>query len=213
MKNYLILAVLSYLLFNGQFNTNLTAQIGSRIALNYSYFSFSKELKENNNRTNTPNLGFEIGLFTTLKLSDKIEIDPFFNFTKYGNTIDLNDGYSGEHSFYNLHFSILPKYIVSINNKKKFSIFMGPNIGLGLGRPMFNFCTPSGCETIESSYSGKDEYDYKLWNFGGILGFEYYLVQKVKIDIRYLKYFSNLYNLADLYKTNTISIGVSYKYF
>lgn len=213
MKNCFNLTILIFLLLIIPFISDLNGQVGSRVALNFSYFSFSEEIREKNDRINKLNLGLELGLYTTINLSDKFEIEPFFNFTKYGNTVDLGDEYSGTHSFYNLHFSLLPKYVISINGKRKFSIFVGPNVGLGLGQPKFKFCSPSGCETMKSSYSGVDEYDYQLWNFGAIIGTQYDMSSKIKIDFRFIKYFSDLYKLTDIYRTNTISIGVSYNYF
>ena len=213
MSNFFTISAFVFSAYFFSLNLSLSAQIGNRVALNYSYFSFSKDIKEKNDRMNNPNIGFEFGLFTTLKIIDKLNLEPFLNFTKYGNTVDLKDGYSGTHNFYNLHFCLLSKYEISTKSQRKFAIFAGPNIGLGLGRPNFKFCAPSGCEKIKSSYANKNVYDYQLWNFGAILGTEYNLTRKVKVDIRYIKYFNNLYHLSNLYRTNSISIGISYNYF
>lgn len=210
MKKYLY--IFFWLIGSNCFIQSLNAQLGIRVALNYAYFSFNEDVEQKNDRKNMPNIGFEIGINTKVKVTNKFTFEPMLNLTKFGNIIDLGDGFEGHHSFYHLQLPLLIKYNISANKSALPSFFIGPNIGVGLGRPSFTFCTPSGCEDFTSSYSGNETYDYQLWNFGLIVGAQLNVYQNVHVDLRFLKNFTNLYNFTDVYKTNTFSLGVSYSY-
>ncbi|MBP1224737.1 porin family protein [Flavobacterium sp. 1355] len=203
-KNILIIAaVLMFGLSNAQ-----EAKFGLKGGLNISNFSGDTEGIDFKSR-----IGFNVGAFLEIKLSDKFAIQPEVLYATQGATaddfVDLESGITGDVAF-KLNYINIPvmfKYYVA----EKFNIEAGPQIG---------FLTSAKTTTKLNGYSGKHDMDVKDMfesiDFGLNFGAEYDFTEHISAGLRY-----NL-GLANIAKTEeeddskvhngVFSLSIGYKF-
>ena len=160
---------------------------------------------------NSAIVGFHVGGFAEIKLSEKFAIQPELLFSTQGSKIeDSGEDYSVEDKL-NLSYINLPimaKFYVA----PKFSLEAGPQIGFLVSAKEKYEETYFG-ETISSDEDVKD--DFKSIDFGLNLGAGFDFTENFSAGVRYNIGLSNIADAGESdYKlnNNVISVSVGYKF-
>lgn len=217
MNSGLLYNLLSLLLVILTFSIKISGQVGTRLAVNLSTLSISEEILQKADREAIPKIGFDVGIFYDIHITNRIVCQPSLNLVKLSSKIDLKDGYYSYRSFYNFQIPINIKYLCFSIKRHSIYFFAAPYIGVGVGRPNFKFCTPGDqCEEFSLSYSGTQPSDYDLINYGYQFGASYHLNTKLSFDIKKQNSLTSIFNdrVKDggVYRHRTVSLGMSYSF-
>ncbi|MDR7211350.1 porin family protein [Flavobacterium piscis] len=151
-------------------------------------------------------VGFHVGGFAEIKLSDKFAIQPELlysaqgakeEYSELGETVEVtqNLGY--------LNIPVMAKYYVA----KGFSLEAGPQIGF-----LLNAKFKAEYQGESEDESNKD--DFKSVDFGVNFGAGYDFTENLSVGLRYNLGLSNIYEDSGDYKlnNNVFSISVGYKF-
>ena len=188
MKKVLLtaVAVMAFGLSNAQ-----DVKFGAKAGLNMSNVTGDVEGAE-------MKVGFQVGGFAEIKISDKFAVQPELVFTSLGDKED----FMGTTVTNNLNYIAIPvmaKYFVA----EKFNIEAGPQIG---------FLMSAKAEADGESVDIKDALNST--DFGLNLGFGYDFTENIGVGLRYTAGLSNiLKDSGDLKANNSnIALTVGYKF-
>jgi hypothetical protein len=205
MKKYIFtaVAVLAFGFTNAQ-----KAQFGIKGGLNVANQSYSGE----GSPSSSSIIGFHIGGFVEVKVSDKFSIQPELLYSTQGSKFDVtvNEGginYDTENIFKLAYINIpvIFKYYAS----EKFSLQAGPQIG---------FLTSSKMETevLGQSVTQDVKDFFESVDYGLNIGAGYDFTKKVSAGIRYNFGLANVFNDSegsnDKIKNNVFSVSLGYKF-
>lgn len=188
MKKVLLTAaaVMAFGLMNAQ-----EVKYGAKAGLNMSNYTGDVE--------NTDmKIGFQVGGFAEIKISDKFAVQPELLFTNLGAKGD----FSGITVTENLNYIAIPvmaKYFVA----EKFSIEAGPQIGFLMSAKM-----DAGGESVDTK-----EF-YNSTDLGLNVGFGYDFTENISLGLRYTAGISNIAKDSGDFKqgNSNIALAVGYKF-
>ena len=201
----IILAVVAVLAFG--FTNAQKTQFGLKGGLNGANQSFSGE----GSPSSSSIIGFHIGGFVEVKVSDKFSIQPEVLYSTQGSKFDANVYNGGIYydtkntfKFAYINIPVMFKYYAS----EKISLEAGPQIG---------FLTSSKMETevLGQSVTQNVKDFIETVDFGLNIGAEYNFTKKVSAGIRYNFGLANVMNTDDgsndKIKNNVFSVSLGYK--
>lgn len=143
-------------------------------------------------------VGFNIGGFSEIKISDKFSIQPELLYSIQGAKVD-SEGTTVDFNLSYLNIPVMAKYYVS----PKFNLEIGPQIG---------FLTSAKGKTMGVSVDVKDF--FKSTDFGLNFGAGYDFTSKFSAGIRYNLGLSNIAEDSggESVKNSVISISLGYKF-
>jgi opacity protein-like surface antigen len=179
-------AVMAFGLSNAQ-----DVKFGAKAGLNMSNFGGDAEGTD-------MKVGFQVGGFAEIKISDKFAVQPELLFTNLG----AKEDFMGTTVTNNLNYIAIPvmaKYFVA----EKFSIEAGPQIG---------FLMSAKAEAEGESVDIKDALNST--DFGLNLGFGYDFTENIGVGLRYTAGVSNILKDSGDSKVNNsnIALAVGYKF-
>ena len=200
-----VAAVMAFGLMNAQ-----EVKYGAKAGLNMSNFGGDAE--------NTDmKIGFQIGGFAEIKISDKFAVQPELLFSTQGAKSEYSEsepGYSySEESTVKLNYLNIPimaKYYAT----EKFYVEAGPQIGfLMSAKEDFDY-SETFMGTTDSGSTSEDIKDgLNSTDFGLGLGLGYNITENVGAGLRYTAGLSNIYKDAPSgYSVNNSNIAVSVAY-
>ncbi|KIA99658.1 porin family protein [Flavobacterium sp. JRM] len=158
-------------------------------------------------------VGFQVGGFAEIKLTEKFSIQPELLYSLQGAKIDQSEEgyrYESTEKFSYLNIPVMAKYYVA----EKFSLEAGPQIGFLLSaKSDFTetddfFGTTSGDEDVKDSYKSID--------FGVNFGAGYDFTENLSAGIRYNLGLSNIADFEEgdntKIKNSVFSLSVGYKF-
>lgn len=139
-------------------------------------------------------IGFHVGGFAEIKLSDKFAVQPELVYSTQGGKVD-----GGKYNFDYLNIPIMAKFYAT----EQFSIEAGPQIGFLMSAKV----KPDSGDSIDV----KDE--LKSTDFGANIGLGYNFTENISANLRYNLGLSNIVDAdgAEL-KNNVFSLSVGYKF-
>jgi len=158
-------------------------------------------------------VGFHVGGFAEIKLTDKFAIQPEILFSTQGaKSEESGFGYSEEYksNLSYLNIPVMAKYYVA----EKFSLEAGPQIGFLLSaKEKFDYSGEDGSESGE--VDTKDF--YKSIDFGVNFGAGYDFTENLSVGLRYNLGLSNILETEDggtdaKVKNSVFSLSVGYKF-
>jgi opacity protein-like surface antigen len=202
----IILTAVAVLVFG--FVNAQKAEFGIKGGLNVANQSYSGEVSPSPSSI----IGFHIGGFVEVKVSDKFSIQPELLYSTQGSEFDMtvnNNGiYYDTKNTFKLAYINIPvmfKYYAA----EKFSLQAGPQIG---------FLTSSKMETevIGQSVTQDVKDLFETVDFGLIIGAGYDFTKKVSAGIRYNFGLANVAKTDDgsndKIKNNVFSVSLGYKF-
>ncbi|CAH0336514.1 hypothetical protein FVB9288_02219 [Flavobacterium sp. CECT 9288] len=159
---------------------------------------------------NSSKIGFNVGGFVEIKVSDKFSVQPELLFSTQGTKFEESgSGFSAEVK-YNLSYLNIPvmaKYYAA----DKFSLEFGPQIGFLTSAKADFTATESGV-----TESGKEDVkdDFESIDFGLNFGAGYDLTEKLSLGLRYNLGLSNIgkFEAGDDSKLNNSVLSLSFGY-
>ena len=149
---------------------------------------------------NTSKLGFQIGGFTEIEITEKFSVQPELLFSTQGTKFDF-EGTKVEFNLSYLNIPVMLKYYVA----DKFILETGPQIGL-----LMNAKLKGGGDSLDV----KD--NFKSIDFGVNFGTAYNFSENISAGLRYNLGLSNISKSVDgdtaNIKNNVISLSVGYKF-
>jgi hypothetical protein len=159
-------------------------------------------------------IGFHIGGFVEIKISDKFSVQPELLYSAQGGKLNsvilaretgdpneipqlLNIEVVNNLSYINI--PVMFKYYVI----EKFSLELGPQLGILVDSKRKN--TMNG-QTFE------DSYNYDSIDYGLNLGAEYDITESLSTGIRYSLGLNDIANFSNEVKNSVLSLSVSYKF-
>ena len=109
-------------------------------------------------------LGLGFGVFYKLKVGGALTIHPELNFKQQGTKAE-EGALKSIISVNYLQIPVLIKYRFGDVYALNFYVQAVPNLGLGFGTPILEFCNVRDCGTTEYTY-GSEEDDNKINDFG-----------------------------------------------
>ncbi|MFV7235983.1 MULTISPECIES: porin family protein [Flavobacterium] len=210
MKKYILTAVTVFVfaLTNAQ-KVNFGAKAGLNVANLTGYFPDS-----------SPLIGFNAGIFTEIKITDKFAVQPELLFSTQGNkmkipVLDASSvflySYDGKWNLSYLNLPVMAKYYIL----DKLSIEAGPQIGLLLSAK----AKYSSDRALPSLNTSTSEYDIKNYlksidlglNFGAV----YDVSKNLSVNFRYNLGLANINNepmSSSNIKNKVFSLSLGYKH-
>ena len=172
-----VAAVMAFGLMNAQ-----EVKYGAKAGLNMSNFGGDAEGTD-------MKVGFQVGGFAEIKVSDKFAVQPELDFD--GTTVTENLNY--------IVVPVMAKYFAA----EKFSIEAGPQIG---------FLMSAKAKADGESVDIKDEFNST--DFGLNVGFGYDFTENIGVGLRYTAGLSNIAKDSGDFKVNNtnIALTVGYKF-
>ena len=181
-----VAAVMAFGLMNAQ-----EVKYGAKAGLNLSNLAGDVENAD-------MKVGFQVGGFAEIKVSDKFAVQPELLFSNLGTKVDFDGTTVTE----NLNYVVVPvmaKYFAA----EKFSIEAGPQIGLK---------KKTKAKADGESVDIKDEFNST--DFGLNVGFGYDFTENIGVGLRYTAGLSNIAKDSGDFKVNNtnIALTVGYKF-
>ena len=179
---------------------------GAKLGLNIA------NLLGNNSVDWNSKVGFQIGIFTEIKVSDKFALQPELMISSQGAKSKYSDIYRKEESTFNLSYLNIPiiaKYYVF----DEFNLYAGPQIGLLLSaKNKYNYSYEgstknSGTEDLKG--------DLKSLDFGFNFGAGFSITENISADLRYHLGLLNINKHSESdsgIQNKVFSIAVGYKF-
>lgn len=160
-------------------------------------------------------IGFHIGGFVEIKISDKISVQPELLYSAQGgilNSVILLPRETGdpneipqllnievENNLSYINIPVMFKYYVI----EKFSLELGPQLGILVDSKRKN--TLNGQTT-------EDRYNYDSIDYGFNLGAGYDITENFSVGIRYSLGFNDIANFSNKVNNNVLSLSLGYKF-
>lgn len=168
---------------------------GAKAGLNLSNFTGDAE-------GNSMKVGFQVGGFAEIMISDKFAIQPELLFSAQG--AKMEEKYDGETFKYDMNFNylnipVMAKYYIS----EEFSVEAGPQIGFLMSAKAKG---DGGSEDVKDLYNSTD--------FGFNAGVGYNVTENINLGLRYTAGLSNIAKDSGDYKVgnSNIAFAVAYKF-
>jgi opacity protein-like surface antigen len=195
-----VMAVFAFGFANAQ-----EAKFGIKGGLNLA--NLSGDIKDNSSK-----IGFNVGGFVEIKVSDKFAIQPELLYSKQGTKFEKSGtGFSSE-SKRNLSYINIPvmaKYYAA----DKFSLEFGPQIGF-LTSAEADFTVTTLGVTVSGNEDVKDEYE--SIDFGVNFGAGFDFTENLSLGLRYNLGLSNIAKTESgddtKIKNNVLSLSLGYKF-
>lgn len=187
MKKVLLaaVAVLGFTFANAQ-----ETKFGAKAGLNIS--NFTGDVEDNSSK-----VGFQVGVFAEIKVSDKFAVQPELAFSALGAKFD-----AGTDVNYNMNYIVVPvmaKYFAT----EKLSLEVGPQVG---------FLMSAKAKADSDSVDVKDFFNST--DFGLNLGAGYDVAENINIGLRYSLGLSNIAKDSGDQKVgnSNIALALGYKF-
>ncbi len=155
-------------------------------------------------------IGFNVGGFAEIKVSDKFAIQPELLYSVQGaKSSESGSGYSYEYkeNLSYINIPVMAKYYVA----DKFSLEAGPQVGFLISAKS-KYDVTSGGVNATGTEDSKD--DYNTLDLGANFGAGYDFTENVSVGVRYNLGLSNIAKDSGDFKAtnNVISLSVGYKF-
>ncbi len=208
MKKYLLLIGFAVFLIN--FNANgqeTSTDFGVKVGLNYSSFIKGNDIPSEFPIDFKGKIGFHIGGFLKLKLTDKLMLKPELLFSTHGGEYEIKIGLELQdpnNPFFDDKYKvdikenlILLPIMLDYYFNERFDIEFGPQLGFVISHK-----TSDNSETFNFESDGYDKFE-----IGINLGFGYNFADKYRIYVRYNYGIIDRNNL----KSSVFQFGLEYK--
>ena len=155
-------------------------------------------------------IGFQVGGFAEIKISDKFAIQPELLYSAQGAKAKLSEegvSIKATQKLAYLNIPVIAKYYVA----KGFSLEAGPQLGFLLSAEQESTESIDGVTTTESD---DNKEGFNSTDFGFNLGAGYDVTENINLGVRYSIGLSNIVKDSEDFKQNNsnIAIAVGYKF-
>lgn len=171
-------------------SSEIFSQAGLTIGIGYSSFN---ALKSDSEFRPSYIKNFESGIYYKLHVGKNINLVPKVNLISLGSNIDLGNGFGSGYHFYYLDFPISFEYRIFTGKMGTVYFDIGPNLGIGLGRAKYEFCSPSSCTKKEISYGINETSKFKPYFIGINIGSAFEM-NRIKVYFRYILGINGIFN-------------------
>ena len=164
------------------FITDLHAQAGLRLGLNFADFNSGNSLYEYKSKYKT---GIGIGAYYKYNISESLHFQPEILYMQMG-WIIKEDDYKEEFHLHYIQFFFPIQYTFFSSKVINMYLTAGPYAGLAPGKYKILDCEDFECSSIKQGYSATRDSGPRFYDFGGIFGGGFSINEHFSVELRFL---------------------------